>query len=357
MLAFQSVEYYEKTLELLKKLDITFSFISENIPYKEKKYILERVLDSRKADDSNDYIYRITKQKCNEGEMLKKYQDCFIKFNNNFEFYEFYKLVSEIELEYKSICNDYDYIDECVNDFISKLNNFSKLHETLIRGANQNVDKINFFEESEKIVREYYFLIKSISCYIYSITNYELAELNENEQILNIQLLNINYNVKEFYEILSNIDDAYSTLGMLVPEMKQPLKINKIESGSMLADIFGNGIVVATTIYLLKKIIDIVYSKYSDSGKVDLIGKEIKTIAESAETLKKLKELGIEVKDDNKRQIGECLVTAINKLHKVVVKSPKIKINGEIYSVADAQKYLEYSQNLLEVEITKNDKE
>lgn len=356
MLAFQSKEYYNQTLDLLKKLEPFFSFIGENIPYNEKKYILERILDARKSDDANDYIYRVSKQKCTNGEMLKKYQDCFMKFNNSFEFYEFYKLVSEVELEYKSICNDYDYVDTSVNDFISKLNNFSKLHETLVRGSNQNVDKINFFEESEKIAREYYFLIRSIMCYISSIANYELTELNETEHVLNIQLLNISYNVKEFYEILSNIDDAYSTIGMLVPDMDQLLKINKIESGSMLADIFGNSIVVATIIYLLKKIIDIVYNKYSDSGKVDLIGKEIKTIAESAETLKKLQELGIDVNDDNKKQIGECLITAINKLHKVVVKAPKIKINGEIYSVADAQKYLEYSQKLLEVEISKEEK-
>ena len=56
------------------------------------------------------------------------------------------------------------------------------------------------------------------------------------------------------------------------------------------------------------------------------------------------------VNEANKKMIGECLVVAINKLHKVVVKSPKIKINGELYSVADVQKFLECSQKLLEVE-------
>ncbi len=358
MLAFQSVEYYKNVLNLLKKLSETFSFFEDNIPHKEKNYILKNILDSYKTDDANNYIYKISKKELSNGEMLKNYQNCFVNFNNTFKFYEFYKLVSEIELEYKRICKDYNYTDESVKDFIFKLNDFSKLHETLIMGSNQNSDKVNFFEESEKIIREFAFLIKSISCYISSITNYEISELDENNQALNIQLLDINYNVKEFYEILSNIDDAYSIIGMFTTETKETLKINKIESGSMLADIFGNGIIISITIYLLKKIIDIVYNKYSESGKVDLIGREIKTISESAETYAKLQELGIEVNEENKKKIGECLIAAVDKLHKVVVRAPKIIINGKQYSVADAQKYLEYSQKLLDVEIsTKNDEE
>lgn len=193
--------------------------------------------------------------------------------------------------------------------------------------------------------------MKSINCYISSITNDEIVEHEKGETNLNIQLLNINYNVKDFYEILGNIDDAYSTMGMIISGGISSLKIKKIESGSLLADIIGNEIIIGATIYLLKKIIDIIYNKYSDSGKVDLIGKEIKTIADSAETFKKLEELGIKVTKDSKKLINECLVAAVNKLHKVVIKAPKIKINGELYSVSDAQKYLEYSQKLLETEI------
>lgn len=356
MLAFQSLEYYNKTLNLLNKLESTFEFIKVNIPNNQKMYILQKILDARKSDDANDFIYRVSKQKCDNGDLLKYYQDCFIKFNNNFRFFEFYKLVSEIELEYNKICTEYKYIDTSVKEFIEKLNNLSQLHETLIRGSNQNVDKVNFFEEAEMITREFSFLIKNITCYLSSITDNNTLEVSKGEMNLNIQLLNINYSVKDFYEILGNIDDAYSTIGMIVTENKTSLKIKKIESGSLLADIFGNEIIIGISIYLLTKIIDIVYNKYSDSGKVDLIGKEIKTIAESAETMQKLDELGIKVNKDNKKMIGECLTAAINTLHKVVVKSPKIKINGELYSVADAQKYLEYSQKLIEVEVSEEDK-
>lgn len=356
MLAFQTVEYYNSTLNLLKKLEGTFSFIEESIPYHQKKYILEKILDARLADDGNDFIYRVGIKKCDNGELIKYYQNCFTNFNNDFRFFEFYKLVSEVELEYNKICYEYNYTDTSVNDFISKLNNLSQLHETLVRGANKNADKVNFFEEAEKVTREYSFIIKSITCYISSITNSEIVEYEKGETNLNIQLLNINYDVKDFYEILSNIDDAYSTIGMIISESTTSLKIKKIESGSLLADIIGNEIIIGATIYLLKRIIDIIYNKYSDFGKVDLIGKEIKTISESAETFKRLEELGIKVTKDNKKLIGECLVTAVNKLHKVVVKAPKIKINGELYSVADAQKYLEYSQKLLEIEVIDDSK-
>lgn len=354
MLAFQTMEYYNKSLNLLKKLENVFSFLEESIPYDQKKYILESILDARKMDDTSDYIYRVSKQKCVNGEFLKYYQDRFVDFNNNFHFFEFYKLISELELEYRKLCLEYDYTDASINDFIFKLNNLSQLHETLIRGSNKNIDKVNFFEETEKIIREYSFLIKSIAGYITSITSHEIIEYEKGINNLNIQLLNISFDVKEFYEILGNIDDAYGTIGMIVTKNNTPLKIKKIESGSLMAEIFGNEIVIAMSIYLLKKIIDIVYNKYSDFGKIDLIGKEIKSIAESAETLKKLDELGIKVNKNNKKMIGECLATAIYKLHKVVVKSPKIKINGELFSVNDAQKYLEYSKKLLEVEISED---
>lgn len=36
MLAFQTVEYYNKSLDLLKKLDNIFSFLKENIPQEQK---------------------------------------------------------------------------------------------------------------------------------------------------------------------------------------------------------------------------------------------------------------------------------------------------------------------------------
>lgn len=357
MLAFQTVEYYKKSLDLLKKLENIFSFLEENIPQTQKKYVLSSILEARKGDDANDYIYRISKQKCENGELLIQYQTCFAKFNTDFCFFEFYKSISELELEYKKICNEYHYVDISINDFIVNLNNLSKLHETLIRGSNKNVDKVNFFEEAEKAIREYSFIVKSISCYISSITNKDIIEHERGITSLNIQLLSVDFDVKEFYEVLGNIDEAYSVLGTIVTGSKSPLKINKIESGSLLADIFGNEIIVGISIYLLTKIIDIIYNKYSDSGKVDLIGKEIKTIAESAETIQKLDELGIKVTKDNKRMVGECLNAAISKLHKVVVKSPKIKINGKLYSVTDAQKYLEYSQKLLDVELLEDEKE
>lgn len=356
MLSLQTVEYYNKSLILLKKLDNTFSFLKENIPQNQKKYIIECILGARKSEEASDYMYRVSKQTCKKGDFLKHYQDCFSKFNNDFCFFEFYKLVSEVELEYSKICFEYQYTDVSISDFISNLNGLSKLHETLIRGSNKNVDKVNFFEEAEKIVREYYLIIKSITCYISSITNNEINEYKTGITSLNIQLLSINFDLREFYEILCNIEEAYSTLSMIITDNKTPLKINKIESGSLLADIFGNEIVIGISLYLLKRIIDIVYNKYSDSGKVDLIGKEIKTISESAETLQKLDELGIKVNKANKEMIGQCLTAAINKLHKVVVKSPKIKINGELHSVVDAQKYLEYSQKMLEVDIDETKK-
>ena len=100
MLAFQTVEYYNKTLDLLRKLESTFSFIEESIPYNQKKYILEKILNSRKANDGNDYIYRVEIKKCDEGGLLDYYQNCFTNFNNDFKFFEFYKLVTEVELEY-----------------------------------------------------------------------------------------------------------------------------------------------------------------------------------------------------------------------------------------------------------------
>lgn len=351
MLAYQTLEYYNKTLDLLKKMDGIISFLKENIPQEEKKYILGCILEARRLEDSNDYIYKISRVKCENGEFIKHYEDCFAKFITDFCFLEFYKLVSELELEYSKICDEYNYIDESIKDFILSLNNLSKLHETLIRGSNKNIDKVNFFEEAEKIVREYCNIIKSISYHISSMSNSESYENERGISNLNIQLLNINFSVKEFYEILGNIDEAYSTLEGIITENKSQLKINKIESGSLLADIFGNEIIIGIAIYLLKKIIDIVYNKFSESGKLDLTAKEFKTIVDSAETMKVLEDLGIKINRENKKMIGECLTTAINKLHKVVVKSPKIKINGKSYSVAEAEKYLEFSQKLLEGEV------
>ena len=44
---------------------------------------------------------------------------------------------------------------------------------------------------------------------------------------------------------------------MIINERKTSLKIKKIESGSLLADIVGNKIIIGVTIHLLTTIIDI----------------------------------------------------------------------------------------------------
>ena len=348
MLAFQTIEYYNKTISLLGNLEEILQFVEIGVPMEQKQYMLESILEARKSEDSTDYIYKISKQKCAKGEFLRKYQESFEKFSNEFRFLEFYRLVSIVELEYRKICDEYDFVDASVSNFIAELNFVSQLHENLVRGSYKNTDKVIFFEKMEKISIAYKVLIQSINCYISSISNCENFPLENDEMNLDIQLLNVNYCVKDFYEILGNIDDAYSVIGMICPENKNMLKIRKIESGSLLADIFGNQIIIAISIYLIEKIIDIVYKKFSDSGKIDLVAKEINTIVQSGETMQKLEDLGIKVDENNKKMISECLTSAISKLHKVIVKAPKIKVNGEVHCVTDTKLYIECSQKFLE---------
>jgi len=348
MLAVQVLEYYKKELNSLKKLENTINYMKKNNLFEQKVNIITKVLNSNVAYLGSDVHFCLPRNNGND-KIKELYNSGYKQFIHNFCFNEFAKQIREIELDFEKNTKEYNFCDQSIKGFIDNLNEILLIHENLVRNMYQNNEKVLFFDKQEKLIINYDITINSIINFINSLTNAnnDLVVLGKNE--LSLQLLDVEYELNEFASILDNLNNAYNTALKIDNQYDfKKLQIVKIESGSFFAKILGDPIIVSVLIYLLEKVIDIIYKKYSLEGKIDLSAKELHNITSSIQSLEILKENGIDISENNK-EITQCLNIVINNLHKIIVKSPKIKINGKKYSIDEAEKYLEYTKKYLEM--------
>lgn len=347
MLSINAIEYYKNEYNSLKKLDGYFDFFRNNNLKLEKLDLVSKILSSTAVNQGSDVHFCLPRNGTDEV-IRNNYEKKYKSFVKQFEFNEFAKTIREVEIDYHNNSYEYNYYDENIRKFVNELNDILSFHEKLVRSMYSNPEKVNFFDRLEGLILNYEFVVGGIEGFINSLTNSTNEIATQGVEEFTIQLLDVQYNLSDFANILNDLSNAYSTLQGIKKDYDfKKLEIVKIESGSLFAKIIGDPIVVAVLIYTIEKIIDIVYRKYSTEGKVDLNAKELQNISSSLETLDILKKNKINVKKQEK-ELNQCLNVAIHDLHKIVVKSPKIKINGKKYTIGEAQELLNYTQKYLE---------
>jgi hypothetical protein len=174
-------------------------------------------------------------------------------------------------------------------------------------------------------------------------------EVKDDEKELSLVL----YSTDEYNEVLTKLEALnviYSEFCFLfnVSTSEYPLRIIKIETGSLWIYVVGNAAIIGFVIWVLRTAILFYFRNFTNEGRVSLIPKEIQAADTILQFTKKLEESGIDT-TKNKEEVQKVLITITQKLNNLVADQPSIKINDEPYSVGDAyeQKFLEESRKLL----------
>lgn len=160
---------------------------------------------------------------------------------------------------------------------------------------------------------------------------------NNNESELSI-ILPEQFNLKSFGLRLIALQHIYSELCNLfnISEVDSPLRIQRVESGSLWALLFGNTKVTEFMADAIKSMASFVYRNYTVEGKISSIPMKVEAIDSLIGLTKKLEEDGIntsEIKHNIEKStllISREISVLIEGQSKITVNKSNLSINAEI---------------------------
>jgi hypothetical protein len=143
-----------------------------------------------------------------------------------------------------------------------------------------------------------------------------------------------NHIYSEFVTKTDALQKIYSEVCSLlsISESDFPLRISKIESGSLWIKVFGESKVTNFILSLFKDTIDYFYRNYTNEGKIQALPRKIEALESALELTRKLESAGIDTMplQDSIQKSAFALGESLNSL---IGGESTIDINGETISI------------------------
>ena len=171
-----------------------------------------------------------------------------------------------------------------------------------------------------------------------------MDDIQEGYSVIEIQLLKVELTFDEFTFCLERIRRIYSELSqvMHVEGSYTPLKVVKIESGSLHAILSGIGNVVETFGLLFEKIVYLCFEKFTRTGQIHT-QREVQELVKGDLALRdELAKRGLDTESADEHIVKSFTIVTKETL-RLAGTAPKFKINGKVleYNEFENQKYLE----------------
>jgi len=149
------------------------------------------------------------------------------------------------------------------------------------------------------------------------------------------------YTFKEFISKLESIQNLYSELCFVfdISEVDFPLRIIKVESGSLWVKLFGETKVIETIISLIQDAKEYGYRKITKEGKIETEKENLKAIESALEIRKKMQDANINVEEFDEK-IKKSSIIIMNNLNTLLSGGNTIKLNGELIKSDDTSQKL-----------------
>lgn len=360
MLSYQVLEYYKLVLQELNKFKESMNFLLEweNEYSKTIVTILPKILSSS-TTNSGDSVHYIVKG----GKIVQDFDNVIKEFKTTFKFVETLTIYGSIKQNISQYKNTNNIEEDYINIFFNETDLLFKVYQEFIQDDKSKEKAVKFGQEVCKYKNTFNTCQHTYQNLINLLTSNEnVISQNKNYKEIQIQLLNVEYNVQEFLEKLNNINNAYTEIGnLLIKDKKniefEKLRIVKIESGSLLSDIIGNAAIVGVLALFLTKTIQWAFNKFTTDGKIGRHTELSKCLKEEIDLGEEMKKYGYDI-SDSKENIEKTYNEISKNLLNIARSSAKIKIDDEIYSMKDnlSNNYLEEATKLyLQESNDKND--
>lgn len=151
-------------------------------------------------------------------------------------------------------------------------------------------------------------------------------------------LLPAHLEILEFANKLLAIQRLYSELCMLfsVSESSNPLRISKIESGSLWVKVFGESNVIGMMASFIERTASWVYRTYTIEGKIDSVPRKVEAIDALLKLSERLRQNGIDPSAMNEHidkaavEISKSLAQILNGQSIITVNDQTISVGSEL---------------------------
>ena len=164
-------------------------------------------------------------------------------------------------------------------------------------------------------------------------------------------LLDAGSTYRDFVGKLASIQNLYSKLCSLalIEEEEFPLRVVKIESGSLFVKIFGEPRIIGFMIALIENTVGFVYMNVTKEGKIESVNQKTAALGSLIEMRKSPVAAGISV-DELDKELNDASVFIARELTYLFTGESKISINGEVLQIQNndnKQKLLESTNKYL----------
>lgn len=197
--------------------------------------------------------------------------------------------------------------------------------------------------------------LKNLSNFLrYLVANSREAVPAEGESEFSLDLLYTS-DLEDFTNRLTAISKIYHELAELLNASVAPLKIAKIESGSLLTKLVGDTKVVNLFVDVMRGATKFYHRNYTNEGKIAAIAPKVEMVEKILDLTKKLEAAGVNV-ETAREQLGKSAHEIANQLNALLADQPAISVNGEEISVGEemAQTMLENNKTRL-ITLASND--
>jgi len=197
----------------------------------------------------------------------------------------------------------------------------------------------NSFVELVEIAESIDIIISTISNLITAIiSNLESEYPDEKSEVLSL-FLNSDYTYQEFVQKLNSIQEIYSILCKLlqISENEVPLRIIKVESGSVWVRLFGEPTVIKLFEDLIRDTVKFIYRNYTKEGKIQSLPSEIEVLDKYLNLKEKLEEKGCDTTQLT-GIIDEASLTLTQKFYSLLSGEEQLRVNGELLEIAEKDK-------------------
>jgi hypothetical protein len=163
-------------------------------------------------------------------------------------------------------------------------------------------------------------------------------------------LLSFEPSYKNLVIKLTAIDHLYNELCNLleVSSAEYPLRVARMEVGSLWLKIFGESKAVALLTQLIERAVGYLHRRFTNEGQITSIPRQVESIEAVLRLTENLQERGVDT-SEAKENLQKSAVIISAKLNDLLLGSPSVTVNDRNFSVGEAatEKYLKESRRLL----------
>jgi len=140
--------------------------------------------------------------------------------------------------------------------------------------------------------------------------------------------------LNRYAEKLQALEALYSELCYVlsVSISSHPLRVDKIESGSLWTRLFGDTRVVGLMVDLMQRSVEYFHRNYTKEGKIAAIPKKIESLDAILDLSNRLKNCGVDV-STLEGSLAKNAATIANHLNTLLADQPVVEVNGRVMSL------------------------